>query len=177
MSDGSQRLFFALWPSNDVRGQLAKAVAPLTDSGAGRAVPPMNFHITLAFLDQVPDSAYAAIIDAARSVQFPPLAVELDCFGLFERPQVAWLGCSVVPVALTCLADDLRSALTGLVRLRPERSFCPHVSAVRKISALPDLEPPLKVFWQASDFVLVRSEFGPGHATYTVLERFSASFD
>ncbi|MDG1462873.1 MAG: RNA 2',3'-cyclic phosphodiesterase [Gammaproteobacteria bacterium] len=174
MNDPVQRLFFALWPAAALRKQLNNAVEPLRNASEGRAIPSENFHITLAFLDSVPVSKIPAVIKAARSVSFSAFELTLDCYGLFTKPKVAWYGSTQHPDALEQLVLELRKALSSVVSLRPERIYRPHLSTMRKQTALPDLAPPSKVIWQASDFVLVDSEYGPGHAIYTVLERFPA---
>jgi 2'-5' RNA ligase len=174
-TEPTERLFFALWPSAETRAALVQAVKPLRESANGRAIPPENYHLTLAFLDSVPVATISEVITVARNVSFLPFELTLDCYGIFEQPKVLWYGCSAVPDPVRGLVANLRSSLNGLVKLRPERSFCPHVSVVRKMSALPQLAPPAKLVWQASDFALVRSDYGPGHAIYTVLQRFSAA--
>ena len=173
MTKATQRLFFALWPSQELREALAQALGSLRASAEGRLIAPENYHLTLAFLDSVPGSSIPDVIAAGHAVRFAPFALTLDCYGVFAQPQVLWYGSSAVPEALAALVANLRRNLEGLVKLRPERNFCPHVSVVRKMSVLPELPAAPKLVWQASDFALVHSETGPGHAIYTVLEWFS----
>ncbi len=47
-----QRLFFALWPSEEVRAGLAEVMASL-DVRGGKPVAAENLHITLLFLGSV----------------------------------------------------------------------------------------------------------------------------
>ncbi|MFT4591775.1 MAG: 2'-5' RNA ligase [Gammaproteobacteria bacterium] len=175
MAEPTQRLFFALWPSAELRAELLQAVTPMRDAAEGRLIPSENYHLTLAFLDRVPERLIPDVVTAAKSVLFQPIDLALDCYGVFEQPQVLWYGSKELPVPLGALVSELREQLAPLVKLRPERIFRPHVSVVRKQSQLPNLEPPAKLLWQASDFVLVHSEYGPGRANYTVMERFSAA--
>ena len=175
MAEPTQRLFFALWPSAELRDELLQAVTPMRDAAEGRLIPSENYHLTLAFLDHVPERLISDVVTAAKSVLFQPIDLTLDCYGVFERPQVLWYGSKELPRPLGALVSELREQLAPLVKLRPERIFRPHVSVVRKQSQLPNLEPPAKLLWQASDFVLVHSEYGPGRANYTVMERFSAA--
>ena len=48
------RLFFALWPDADAVAQLADIAGKLTLEGPVRLVKPGNYHVTLAFLGEVP---------------------------------------------------------------------------------------------------------------------------
>jgi len=168
-----RRLFFALWPDDDFRDELVRVTRPMTDIATGRLVPPENYHLTLLFLDHVPDADYDAVVAAGRAVQFDGVSVELNQWGVFEGPKVIWYGNATQSDALVSIVEHLRNALDGVVKLRRERSFRPHVSLVRKQTELSELAPPEKLVWQASDFVLVESVFGPGRAIYRVLERFS----
>ncbi len=175
MAEPTQRLFFALWPSAELRDELLQAVTPLRDAAEGRLIPSENYHLTLAFLDRVPERLIPDVVTAAKFVVFQPINLALDCYGVFEQPKVLWYGSRELPESLSVLVAELRDQLAPLVALRPERIFQPHVSVVRKQNQLPNLEPPAKLLWQASDFVLVHSEYGPGRANYTVMERFSAA--
>ncbi|MBT5891034.1 MAG: RNA 2',3'-cyclic phosphodiesterase [Chromatiales bacterium] len=175
MAEPTQRLFFALWPSSELRDGLLQAVTPLRDAAEGRLIPSENYHLTLAFLDRVPERLIPDVVTAAKFVVFQPINLALDCYGVFEQPKVLWYGSRELPESLSVLVAELRDQLAPLVALRPERIFQPHVSVVRQQNQLPNLEPPAKLLWQASDFVLVHSEYGPGRANYTVMERFSAA--
>ena len=122
MAESTQRLFFALWPAQELRGALTDAVAPLRKSAGGRLIPPENYHLTLAFLDSVPVSLIPDVVAAGHAVDFAPLEFTLDRYGVFVQPQVLWYGSSVVPEPLVALVENLRRNLAGLVKLRPERS-------------------------------------------------------
>ncbi|WP_287719822.1 2'-5' RNA ligase family protein [Nitrosomonas sp.] len=58
MSDAasSVRLFFALWPQEEARKQLARLARRIADQCAGRCVRPENLHLTLAFIGEVDSS-------------------------------------------------------------------------------------------------------------------------
>jgi len=169
-----KRLFFALWPDDKLRIQLEDVVRPLREVCSGRPVPAENYHITLEFLGNTPVEQMPALIDAANTVKFAPLAFTLDRWGCFAGPKAAWIGPSSYPPALSNLVRDLRSVAAPLVQLQPERLYKPHVTAIRKQPALPDLPPPRTVVWSATDFVLVESIFGEGRADYRVLKRFQS---
>jgi 2'-5' RNA ligase len=169
------RLFFALWPSQGCRTALEAAAAPLLSQASGRQVPPENYHITLIFLGNVPTSRVASIAAAANAVIFTDFELCLDRFGCFAGPRVAWYGSSAHPPALEQLVRDLRRSLTPAVALRDEcRPYRPHVTLLRKQSALPTFPAATKVRWRVQDFVLVESRTGPGRAIYSVLQRYPA---
>ncbi|HEX4240645.1 MAG TPA: 2'-5' RNA ligase family protein [Steroidobacteraceae bacterium] len=58
------RVFFALWPDDAVREQLAPCAAALRLSSGARLVPARNYHVTVAFIGEVT----AGELDALREV-------------------------------------------------------------------------------------------------------------
>ena len=55
------RMFFALWPDALTRAQVANAAAVLRLTSAARPVPQQNYHLTLAFVGEVPSSRLAVL--------------------------------------------------------------------------------------------------------------------
>lgn len=174
MVTDSQRLFFSLWPSDEVRQQIVAAGAPAVRAAGGKAIPPENYHLTLAFLGNVPGDAVAELIFAARRVRFPSFTLQLDRTGYWPRSRVAWLSPSASPAALEKLAADLWSELQPLGFVPDENSFTPHVSLVRKVPGGLGGLPESPVVWPVSDFVLVKSETQPAGSVYSLLEHFAA---
>ena len=160
----SRRLFFALWPDEDLRhaiGNLADAV-PLP-RGA-RVVRPDRLHLTVVFLgdfDPREPTMLAAIQSAAASVRAPCFELSLDHVGHFAGSRVGWIGPRTVPVALTALHDALGTALQSAgVPLKASTPFVPHVTIQRNVRT-PVPEVNLSALpWKVSDFVLVQSAPG-----------------
>jgi len=175
MSTESTRLFFALWPDDALRMQLEDVTRPLRELCSGRVVPAENYHITLEFLGEVSNADIDAVMSAAGDVSFAPFAFSLDRWGCFSGPRVVWYGPSSYPPALGNLVKDLRRSIEPHVSLSPDRLYTPHVTALRKQPALPELPSPRKLVWNATDFVLVESVFGPGRAIYNILETYPAN--
>ena len=67
-----KRLFFALWPDDEVREQIAADAGRTIERSDGRTVPPSNYHITLTFLGSVTASSLPDIVAAARNVRVLP---------------------------------------------------------------------------------------------------------
>ena len=92
-----RRLFFALWPDEATREALRRATRTVLRHCGGKPVRPENFHITLAFLGNVPDEQLDAVLGAASGISLEPLTLTLDRFGYFPVPQVLWLGPAQTP--------------------------------------------------------------------------------
>jgi 2'-5' RNA ligase len=166
------RLFFALWPDSATRRALRKSCRDAVAFCGGRPVSPKHYHLTLAFLGNVPVERLPAIRRAAAVVPMPALSIDMDCFGYFPGARVLWIGPTEVPAELARLAGALWQALAPL-DLRPEhRAFRPHLTIARKIARGPAGHQPRPLTWRAQAFALVRSVTAPGGARYTVDQYF-----
>ncbi|MGC2520161.1 MAG: RNA 2',3'-cyclic phosphodiesterase [Burkholderiales bacterium] len=164
------RLFFALWPEERVRAQLARWARELHAACGGRQGRPENVHITLAFLGNVDDARVAEVERAADAVAPRAFSLILDQPGYWKRNRIAWAGASVVPPELEALVADLRAALANARVAFDPKAFVSHVTLLRDASeprAMPAL-PPIE--WKPDSFALVRSEALPRGSRYEVLK-------
>lgn len=175
----TRRLFFGLWPDDATRAALSRATQSAARNSGGKPVPPENFHLTLAFLGSVAEEQVSTVVNPARPLRLAPLELMLDRFGWFEGPRVLWLGPSAELPTLTRFADELRQALVAAGVPPDARPFRAHVSIARKVTAAPDLEPPLPVglpvLWPVRGFALLQSETLSEGVRYSVLAEFPAS--
>ncbi len=94
----SSRIFVAFTVPDVQRtrlGRLQGLIAPEIPNA--RWVTPEMFHVTLAFLGDVPDIALNTVCRAVAGAcdGFPPFTVNLQSLGVFPdptRPRVAWVG-------------------------------------------------------------------------------------
>lgn len=172
------RLFFALWPSEAARQQLAAvAVSCAQYVGGGRATRPETIHLTLAFLGEVPDAQLSSVIETGRAIRQAPFNVCVDRLGCWRHNRLLWAGCASQPPSLPALAEALRQKLmaAGVVFAEDKRLFMPHLTLVRKIPAtggvepLPAIEP---ISWFCSNFVLVESQLTSTGSVYRTVAEF-----
>lgn len=162
----ARRLFFALWPDEELRRAIGNLAATLPMSSGARVTRPERYHLTVLFLgdfDPLSEPVLAAIRSAADSVRAQCFELSLDRFDSFEGSRVGWLGPRIVPPALAILHASLDTALRSAgVPLKSSAPYVPHVTVQRNIrTRLPAMDvAPLH--WKASDFVLVQSV--PGSA-------------
>jgi 2'-5' RNA ligase len=169
-----QRLFFALWPDEAVRRQLA-GYKPLLRGCGGRPVAPGNLHITLAFLGSVDAATRRCMEQAADTISLPPFTLLLNELGFWRRPQVVWLGTDVPPEPLLSLAAALKQAMLACALEPDARPFQAHLTLMRKARRAPEGEPPAGITWPVSDFALVVSETRPEGVRYEVVRRWDLS--
>ncbi len=162
------RLFFALWPNAAVRRAL-RFVQQRVAAGGARAVQTDYFHITLAFLGEVPDDRLPALLPIRKTVACPHVTQQLNRLGWFERAAVSWLGCNAVPVSLQRMQSRLAEHLVQLGFIQDAGPWLPHVTLYRKMRTPPDKLSFDAVEWQVEDYVLVRSVLTPDGPDYRLI--------
>ncbi|MGP1678547.1 MAG: RNA 2',3'-cyclic phosphodiesterase [Burkholderiales bacterium] len=166
------RLFFALWPPDDLQAKLAAWAYKA--AGKGRVMRRENIHMTLAFLGATDPAVLPLLTERARAVRFAPIRLMLDRVGYWKHKRIVWCGTEDEPLALTALVSDLRAGLDAAgIRYDP-KPFVSHVTLVRKSSGLGGAPRWLPLVWEMRDFALVRSVPVDGGVRYEVMERFPA---
>jgi len=161
-------LFFALWPDEAVRAQLAHWTRELHAVCGGRPTRPENLHVTLAFLGSVEDARVAEVECAAGEVAPRVISLVLDQPGYWKRNRIAWAGASTVPAELDAFVAELRSALERSHIGFDSKGFVSHVTLLRDARgprAMPALDP---IEWRLDGFALVQSVTLPRGSRYEV---------
>ena len=177
------RLFVALNPPEEVRGELAAwRDGVLAGDDAWRVVPAENLHVTLAFLGQRPEEDVATVIRALDSLDLQP--AELRPAGLVgvppRRPRLLALDLDDPSGAAQKLQGAVAGQLAGAGIFEiEERPFWPHVTVARlrrgeRPRAEVEENAPLDPFI-ASSVVLYRSVTAPSGARYEALHAVSAT--
>lgn len=165
------RLFFALWPDEDVRKGISRCLKLLPAHG-GRIVPQYNWHMTLHFIGNTTCSEKDCLHKQAKKLNAKPFDLRIDRFGYFKKPKVIWLGCQGPPGALI----DLQKNLGGLIsecEYQPEtRPYTPHITVARKVSEKPETTSIDSIDWHANRFVLIESVAEQNGVRYRVLEEY-----
>jgi 2'-5' RNA ligase len=170
LSTAARRLFFGIALPPGLHTALHKALANSQLPNGARPVPETNWHLTLAFLGNIPETRLPAVRRAAQGVSGQHFELSLDHLGYWSRPRVVWAAPSTIPSELSQLVGNLQQRLqtTGLpVDPRP---YAPHLTLARKVRPTPilaDLEP---TSWPVVQFQLYQSVSTPGGVRYPVLE-------
>jgi 2'-5' RNA ligase len=162
------KLFFALWPDDAVRAQLAGWVRALHAVCGGRPTRTENLHMTLVFLGGVEDARVANVERAADEVAPRVASLVLDTPGYWKHNRIAWAGASVVPRELEALVSELRSALVRSRIAFDSRNFVSHVTLLRDAREpgnMPALSP---IGWKLDGFALVQSVTLPSGSRYEI---------
>ncbi len=154
------RLFFALWPDDELRAQLvARTAHALTQQP--RVMQPENLHVTLAFIGAVPAAQLQAVIAIGNSVVFTGGELVFEQLTIWQPAHVLVLKAVQVPQALQQLVSALQQRLTAAGFQLDQRQYQPHVTLARDVrvtasekSSETTIEP---LHWHARQFVLVES--------------------
>ena len=164
------RVFFALWPDDELRQLIHKQIYPLFEHPQGRKVPKQNWHITLAFLGNVSEEVYTCIQSQADKVTAEHFELTLDTIGHWSRPKVVWLGCNEKPVAVDKLFSSLNEQLSSCGYSPDYKIFQPHMTLMRKVTRKPKAFEFVPVSWHVNQFVLVESQIDNTGSTYKVIK-------
>jgi 2'-5' RNA ligase len=176
----SLRLFFALWPDEAVRSQLARAI-PVVGPG-GRVIPIENLHVTLAFLGNTDPQRVSDLEAIAAKLQgHGPFVLTLDRHEIWDRALLV-LAPSELPPELERLVSDLNALLASAAFPVDSRRYRAHVTLIRErkrgSGRREGLLAPealssnsVAVSWPVREFALVRSQPGPQGSRYEVLSR------
>jgi len=162
------RLFFALWPDDAVRAELARWSRELHALCGGRTTLLENLHVTLAFLGSVEEAQVAEVERAAGEVAPKAVSLVLDQPGYWKHNRIAWAGASVVPPELEALVSELRGALAKSRIGFDAKPFASHVTLLRDArepKAMPALDP---IPWKVDGFSLVGSVTLPRGSRYEI---------
>jgi RNA 2',3'-cyclic 3'-phosphodiesterase len=174
------RAFLALDLPDHIRAALAvqQFLLPLP-----RKVDPARFHLTLAFLDAVPDSVLEAVHDGMTALRLPAFDLALQGIGHFggAKPRAVYAGAAASD-ALTHLQTKVETIARRAGCNLPRTRFVPHVTlgrfATPAAADLPTLERGIVAGagfrldpFRVREVVLYRSIIGT-HPRYEDLARY-----
>ncbi len=167
----TKRLFFALWPDDATREQLAHATRKAVRASGGRPIAAANLHATLLFIGSVSEERIADLEAAAGGVAVTPFALAFDQVEHWHKAGVLCAAASQTPDA----ANELAAALSRNVAragFTPDfKPFRAHVTVARKVVKPHALGPIHPVHWPIKGFALVESRTLPEGSRYTVVRR------
>ena len=173
-SDEEVRLFFALWPDDKIRYQVAENLRCFNiDTDKSRLVSNSNLHLTLHFVGNASITEMKCLDRQARQVKAEKFDLSFDYSGYFKKPKVLWLGCRTVPQALIDLQQNLGREIAECQYTPEKRPYSPHLTVARKIYRAPEPVEITAIHWQVDRFVMVESIADLAGVRYEVAESYS----
>ncbi len=163
------RLFFALWPDDDVAARLYALGCEAHARCGGRRMRRDTLHLTLAFIGEVAPERLPDLIAVGNALSTAPFTLSIDRLGAWRHNRIAWGGAQLTPEPLDACAAALASALAGAGFPTERRAFVPHVTLLRRIErpiAPCEVEP---ILWPARRIALVRSRRDSEGARYEIV--------
>jgi 2'-5' RNA ligase len=160
------RLFFAVWPGDEVSATLERQLGGLRSRVRAAWVQPENLHLTLCFLGAVPHIRLNSLI----TLNFERhLAFELcfDRLRFLRRRRMLWLEPSRPNPVLMDLVKSLEERLDQLGQARDPRPFHAHLTLARNLRG--DWSPGERferLGWHVGGFDLVASVLDRRGARY-----------
>ena len=170
-SSRTRRLFFAFWPDEATRAQLAHVTRKAVHGSGGRPVAVENLHSTVAFLGSVAEDRLGQVAAAAAGLRHAPLEFTLDSLEHWAKPGLLCLACSRPPDSAGVLAASLAKLLLEQGLTPDPKPYRPHITIARKVLKPHELGAVHPVIWPVDAIALVESVTAPEGPRYTVLEQ------
>jgi len=170
------RLFFAVLPPVEVRNGIAEAALRLPLAAGSAPVPPENYHMTLAFIGEVPAVQLSTVRGIGASQRACVFTVRLDAYEYWREASVLVAAVREIPASLARLWERLQAGLESHRLAGSPPPLRPHVTIARKVSQAPVLQAMSAFVWKAQTFSLMQSSRCNARSTqgvqpiYTVLD-------
>ena len=174
------RLFVGIPFAASVIDELAIVSKRLQSKEDGlRWSAPESWHITLQFLGDTTPPQYECIVTRLRDLHPPPVPIQLEAMGFFDRAGVFFIGVSVTP-ALLSLQRRVTAATSPCGFLAEDRTYRPHITLARAkgkartFATLRDKISPRQSFssFVADEFILYESLTRSTGSQYERRDRF-----
>jgi 2'-5' RNA ligase len=166
------RFFFAVIPDLETRQRIAAAAQALDLEPPSRPVPPENYHMTLAFVGEAPESQAAALRRIGGSQRVRRFDVRFDAYEYWQNSGVVVAAAREFPAELEQWWQQLHADLAQHhLALNPNPTrLRPHVTIARKVMQAPVLQAMSAVVWKMQSFSLLHSNSGAPQPIYTVVD-------
>ncbi len=165
-----QRLFFALWPSEDVRRALWEASGKLHQVWNGRRVKPDTLHLTLVFLGDTETARVEELRALAAKMDIRRFSLNLNHASCWRHNKVGFISPAESPPELLQLVHGLEDELEAAGFAFDERPYKPHLTLLRNTRCTTQV-PLAPIPWDIEEFALVASNTTDHGPCYQLLGR------
>lgn len=166
--EATRRLFLALWPSDELRGEIERETRQAAQHSGGRVIPAANLHITLAFLGAVPNYL-ASEAQASAKETVASFELVLGTLSWWPRQELLCLEPVSGAEALGEVVTSLHASLKRRGFELETRSLRAHMTLARDVRHAHDFKPIRRLHWQVHGVEVIESKLGSKGSTYTAL--------
>ncbi len=171
----TRRLFFALWPTDEVRHSIVEKFSQLPQSFQGRRILPHNLHVTLHFLGARSVDEKDCMHRAAQTIKAGSFEYRLDCYGFFPKAKILWMGSREAPPGLSLLHNNLAGLIEKCGYADEKRAYAPHLTLMKKcVNPVTD-QSHFSIPWFIDEFVLLESCIDKDGVNYQLIEKYPLS--
>jgi len=167
------RLFFALWPDDEVLTTLIETWNAL-EIDQGKPLRPEKFHLTLLFLGDIPNDRIPDLRKVAETLPFEPCELVFERLEHWVRPGVLCLTAEETPPPLLELIEGLKKGVRKLGFKTEKRPFRPHLTLARKVRKRVTSRQITPIHWPVREFTLVASHLNDDGSHYEILDCWQA---
>lgn len=164
------RMFYALWPGSETRTLIAAAAQAIACGASARLVPAENYHLTIAFVGEVPEQQLPILRQIGASLGAASCTLRFDAYEYWPKPEVLVAAAREIPASLENCWRALHQNLASRGFALDPKRLRPHVTLARKVTQAPVSTPMSRFAWCARDFCLMRSSGGATQPVYTVVD-------
>jgi len=170
LDDTRVRIFFAALPDASTRERTATAADALSLEPAARLVSHENYHVTLAFVGEVPATQTSILREIGSAQRSANFSLRFDACEYWPKPEVVVAVARAIPPALHRLWQELHRKLAVYGWALDPKRLRPHVTIAKKVSQAPVLQAMPSFEWPVREFFLMRSNVSGAHPAYTVVD-------
>jgi 2'-5' RNA ligase len=173
LDNSNVRLFFAVVPDAATRERLADVAASLLLASESRLVPRNNYHMTLAFVGEVPTPQVRILHQIGSAQRTTAFALRFDSYEYWPKPEVVVAAARTIPPPMEQLWQQLHRDLAEHRWALDPKRLRPHVTLARKAPQAPVLQAMSSFDWFVREFCLMRSDSSGLQPAYTVVDTWS----
>jgi len=161
-----ERVFFALWPDDEVRSALYSIAQNWRETCGGRLTRRENLHATVSVIGNVEPRQFSLLKEMTAAMACEPFSLKIDRGGYFKHNRIAWAGPVDAGTILAGVVSRLRERLRAAGIAFDERPYVPHITLLRDAVRAPSPVIQPSIMWQLEGVALVRSRPGQRGVTY-----------
>ncbi len=166
-----KRVFFALWPDDRQRDRLRDVINPVAKTVEGHAVDRRDWHVTLAYVGEIPELQLPDLQERAAEITVEPFRLSFDRLEFRPRAKVAWIAAATVPVELESLVMALHGVVQDIGVVVPDRTYRPHITVVRNARSFTTERLAQRAVTEWTDFELMESVSTARETSYRPLKQ------